>query len=66
MISTLAKLRKECVIAFVGGSDLVKIEEQLISGGVAGESSQSEDKEVASRTCCKGGTKGEGSFEPLK
>jgi phosphomannomutase len=34
MIQLLQELRKECVIAFVGGSDLVKIEEQLsVPGG---------------------------------
>jgi len=33
MIQLLQDLRKECVIAFVGGSDLVKIEEQLAATG---------------------------------
>lgn len=33
MIQLLQDLRKECVIAFVGGSDLVKIEEQLAPPG---------------------------------
>lgn len=38
MIATLAKLRKETVVAFVGGSDLVKIEEQLAVDGIDGTS----------------------------
>jgi phosphomannomutase len=33
MIQLLQDLRKECVIAFVGGSDLVKIQEQLAVPG---------------------------------
>lgn len=37
MIDTLRALRQECAIAFVGGSDLVKIEEQLNVHGFQGE-----------------------------
>lgn len=37
MISHLAKLREVCAIAFVGGSDLVKQEEQL---GIDGANSE--------------------------
>jgi phosphomannomutase len=33
MIQLLQDLRKECVIAFVGGSDLAKIQEQLAVPG---------------------------------
>lgn len=36
MTQMLRDLRKECVIAFVGGSDLVKIEEQLAVPGEKG------------------------------
>jgi phosphomannomutase len=32
MLATLRRLRDVCAIAFVGGSDLVKIREQLESG----------------------------------
>ena len=37
MIETLRALRKKLVIGFVGGSDFVKIEEQLKSGDNKGE-----------------------------
>lgn len=37
MIATLKALRKKAVIGFVGGSDLVKIAEQLEVGGVPGK-----------------------------
>lgn len=36
MIETLRKLRKKVVIGFVGGSDFVKITEQLKIGDVNG------------------------------
>jgi phosphomannomutase len=36
MLQLLRDLRKECVIAFVGGSDLVKIAEQLAVDGQNG------------------------------
>lgn len=37
MLETLKKLREKCVIAFVGGSDLKKIAEQLCPNGGNGE-----------------------------
>lgn len=37
MLATLRKLRDVCAIAFVGGSDLGKIEEQLRGDGTEGE-----------------------------
>lgn len=37
MIETLKKLREKCAIAFVGGSDLKKISEQLRPDGGDGE-----------------------------
>lgn len=38
MIETLKKLKEQCTIAFVGGSDLVKISEQISVHGIDGES----------------------------
>jgi len=37
MIETLKKLKEQCTIAFVGGSDLIKISEQLSVHGIDGE-----------------------------
>lgn len=39
MLETLAAVRKKAVIGFVGGSDLVKIAEQLAVDGKPGEPS---------------------------
>lgn len=59
MTATLAKLRQECTVAFVGGSDLVKITEQLSVGGVDGQFNQSDqDSGWSARPRAKEGAAG--------
>lgn len=48
MLETLRRLREVCAIAFVGGSDLVKIEEQL-----RGDGKSSDGELTALRGCAR-------------